>query len=56
MDSIAYLPSSSSPTQTLDFGNHRMVMAVQTQQSHGVSGLLENCFFDGWKPRNGFGT
>jgi hypothetical protein len=31
-------------------------MVVQGQHSRGVSGLLENCFFDGWKPGNGFGT
>jgi hypothetical protein len=31
-------------------------MAVQRQDSCGVSRLLENCFFDGWKPGNGFRT
>jgi hypothetical protein len=33
-----------------------MVMAVQRQNSCGVSGFLENSFFDGWKPGNGFET
>jgi hypothetical protein len=31
-----------------------MVMAVQRQHSRRVSGLLENRFFNGWKPGNGF--
>jgi hypothetical protein len=33
-----------------------MVMTVQRQHSCGFSELLENCLFDGWKPKNSFGT
>jgi hypothetical protein len=33
-----------------------LAMAIQIQHSCGVSGLPENCFFDGWKPGNGFRT
>jgi hypothetical protein len=43
-DSVAYLPSSSTPTQTHDFVTTSMVMAVQRQHSRGVSELLENDF------------